>query len=433
MNRNIYALATPPGYSALAIIRVTGVDSHKILKKIFKPIAKRQKNYVATRGNFSNIDDVVCIKYPDKRSFTGERSFEIIFHGNPVIANLMFKRLESEGVVLANPGEFTLRSYLSGKINLVQAEAVSRLILSNSEKAAQAALKSLHDGFCDVIGDISDFVLKLFCEIEVRLNFPEDELLDNISWNYIRQELIEYIRKVNRILETGDIGFKIKKGIIIAICGMPNVGKSTLLNSICGEKKSLVYNLPGTTRDSIEATISIYGYNFTFIDTAGINLNVCDPVEEMGIEQTKKNMRNANIVLYIEDSQSDEVLALNNLQGFVLEIVNKIDVSCNCKGISAYTGKGVKVLLKSILLFVFFNTNIDIKNEVMANKRQRFEFEKIYKSFNVILSYLIVKNPNEDLIVEELNQINLSLKNLNGQDVKKQVLNEIFDRFCIGK
>ncbi|QQG34870.1 MAG: tRNA uridine-5-carboxymethylaminomethyl(34) synthesis GTPase MnmE [Deltaproteobacteria bacterium] len=432
----IYALATPPGRSALALIRVSGPKSHDILKTVFKPLSGKQKNFVVTRGTFSGIDDVICVKYPNHKSFTGEKSFEVISHGNPVIISLIFEKLENAGAVFASPGEFTKRSFLSGKINLMQAESICALISAKSERLLKFALTSLSRENLSYLDAISELVIKLLSEIEVRLNFPE-ELIPCIQWGLYKNELRCLIDKIKTILKSHYFQTKMMEGFSIAICGMPNVGKSTLLNSISGQDKSLVYDLPGTTRDIIDVEFVTDGFSFTFIDTAGLHKDAQDPVEKMGIHKTKEKIKTVCLViaLVLETCNESMYFDLCLLENSIIEVFNKIDLHENCKGISGKTHCAISVLIKSVISIIFFEEDFSLEYNIAINKRQKNEFDKIYTGLNNVLLLLSENDAfgKEEFVAEELNYILTSLESLYGKNIRNGVLEQIFSSFCIGK
>ena len=304
-NDTICAVATPPGEGAIAVIRLSGSKSADILNKVFKKKGKfngfeSHKIYLGTiSDDEGTVDEVLVSFFKAPHSYTGEDIMEVSCHGSQYIQQRIIELFLSKGARLANPGEFTLRAFLNGKMDLSQAEAVADLIASHSKSAHSMAIKQMRGGFSHKIKELRHQLLNLASLMELELDFSEEdvEFADRNQFHKITDELIDELSKLKNSFKLGNV---LKKGIPVAIIGKPNSGKSTLLNAILNEEKAIVSDIPGTTRDSIEDTIIIQGHTFRFIDTAGLRQSD-DVVENLGIERTYDKIKQASIVLYVCD------------------------------------------------------------------------------------------------------------------------------------
>lgn len=318
INTNICALSTPQGSGAIAIIRISGKDTLDVVSKIFTPKGKKDAQpYLMRFGAIKDgerlIDECLVATFNGPHSYTGEDSAEIYCHGSSYIVQEILKLLLSHGVKMAEPGEFSKRAFLNGKLDLAQAEAVADLISSETSAAHQVALQQMKGGFSNELKQMRDSLLNLVSMMELELDFSEEdvEFADRTELNKLLAEVTE---KIGNLIESFTLGNVIKNGVPVAIIGATNTGKSTLLNTLLGEEKAIVSNIHGTTRDVIEDTINLGGITFRFIDTAGIR-ETQETIEIIGIERTYKKLQQASIVIMVLDSTRPEYFesSLHNL------------------------------------------------------------------------------------------------------------------------
>lgn len=450
----IVAIATPVGTGAIAVIRVSGEDTFKIVEKVFRPLRKEkklseQKGYTIHYGEIIDkdqvIDEVLVSVFRTPHSYTGEDSVEISCHGSLYIQQRIIELLVEAGARTAQPGEFTLRAYLNGKMDLSQAEAVADLINANSEVARQIAFKQLRGGISKELKTLRDKLVNFASLIELELDFAEEdvEFAD-------RQELMNLILEIKKhtqvLLSTFRYGNAVKDGIPVAIVGEPNVGKSTLLNLLLKEDRAIVSDIPGTTRDTIEDVISIKGILFRFIDTAGLR-QTQDTVEAMGIERTKQSINKAQIIIFMidaRDKQWKEKLSQiqeNLTDQKLILVVNKIDLTdkkLNLRDIdypvvylSAKYHKNIEELEKVLLQVIGYHRHS--QNEVILTNTRHYEalykadeaIDRVIEGINIGLS--------NDLLAEDVKIIMFYLGEITGEITTDELLGNIFASFCIGK
>src|SRR6476660_6384854 len=304
-NDTITALATPQGIGAIGIIRVSGDKTFEIVNKLFtsKDLSKQPSHTLhigLLKYNDTVLDEVVISLFKAPKSYTGEDVIEISCHGSAYVQEQILQALIKAGARLAKPGEFTQRAFLNGKLDLAQAEAVADLIASNTEASRRTSLQQMRGGFSHALKIIREQLLKFSALIELELDFSQEdvEFAD-------RKKLYELLReakeKVKTLLNSFRLGNVIKNGVQIAIIGKPNVGKSTLLNTLLNENRAIVSDIAGTTRDTIEETVNINGILYRLIDTAGLREHTSDIIESFGVERSMEKMRKADIVLYVFD------------------------------------------------------------------------------------------------------------------------------------
>src|SRR5210317_1742071 len=321
----IVALATPSGSGAIAVIRLSGNDALAIASKLFKSVSgksiEKQPTHTVHLGHITDgnrdLDEVLLTLFKNPNSYTGEDVIEISCHGSHYIQQQIIQLCLRNGCRMANPGEFTLRAFLNGKLDLSQAEAVADLIASDNEASHQIAMQQMRGGFSSEIAKLREELLNFASLIELELDFAEEdvEFADRTQF----KELINRILFVlKRLIDSFAVGNVIKNGIPVAIVGEPNVGKSTLLNALLNEDRAIVSEIAGTTRDTIEDEISIGGIGFRFIDTAGIR-ETQDVVESIGIKKTFEKIEQAQVVIYLFDAET----SMSNL-GVVLIEIEKI-------------------------------------------------------------------------------------------------------------
>lgn len=453
MNETICAVATKVG-GAIAIIRVSGPESISITDKVFRGIKNRKlsdaKAYTVNYGhiidkNEEEIDDVLVTVFRAPHSYTGENSIEISCHGSEYIVKCIIQVLIDAGCHQAEPGEYTRRAYLNGKMDLSQAEAVADLIASTNRATHKLALSQLKGHFSSELSLLRDQLLKITSLLELELDFSDHEELefaDRTELKSLAQKIDDRITTLAHSFETGNA---IKKGIPVAIIGKTNVGKSTLLNRLLHEDKAIVSDIHGTTRDVIEDTTQIHGITFRFIDTAGIR-KTDDTIEQLGIKRSYQKLEEATIVLWLLDSQptEEEINDMNTrCQGKrVIIVQNKVDkteqplnvepLTYNIIRLSAKFGTGINELCEA--LYKAADIPEISENSVIVTSARHYEaltraqisIQRVIESMDADLS--------GDLIAEDLRICLDELADITGGQITPQeTLNNIFKHFCVGK
>ena len=454
----ICALATAPG-GALGIIRISGPQSLEILSRIFtKDLSDARANTIhyghivehsADSAAVSQypIDEVLVSVFRAPHSYTGEDSAEISCHGSRYILNKVLELLIHNGCRMANPGEYTQRAYLNGKLDLSQAEAVADLIASTNQASHQLAISQLRGGISTELSRLREQLLRLTSLLELELDFSDHEDLEFAD----RTELLQLTNKIeNRIATLAhsfETGQAIKQGVPVAIVGKTNVGKSTLLNRLLKDERAIVSDIHGTTRDTIEDTIDINGITFRFIDTAGIR-QTTDQIEQIGISRTYQTIDRARIILWIIDAlpsttEQEDIEA--RCQGKSLIIVcNKSDKGVTVANatfnirysaflqISAKTGQGIDELETAI--YQAANIPDLSENDVIINNARHYEaLQRAHTSIIHVLEGLH-NELSADLLSEDLRQTLDILAEITGEQITPQeTLNNIFQHFCVGK
>ncbi|WP_299325022.1 tRNA uridine-5-carboxymethylaminomethyl(34) synthesis GTPase MnmE [uncultured Maribacter sp.] len=462
-NDTIIALATPAGAGAIAIIRLSGADAITIASKHFESVSGKilvnQKSHTIHLGYIKDgknvLDQALISIFKDPHSYTGENVIEISCHGSPYIQQQIIQLFLRNGCRTADAGEFTLRAFLNGKMDLSQAEAVADLISSDNAASHQIAVQQMRGGFSNEIKQLRTELLNFASLIELELDFSEEdvEFADRTQF----KELLTRIQKVlQSLIDSFAVGNVIKNGIPVAIVGEPNVGKSTLLNAFLNEERALVSDIAGTTRDTIEDEISIGGIGFRFIDTAGIR-ETQDVVEGMGIKRTFEKIEQAQVVLLLVDGSKlladdkklknividfEKIKNQNPLKPLVL-LVNKADTLSeddknkigayldDVKYLSAKTGEGVEELQNSLLEFV--NTGALRNNETIVTNTRHYN--SLLKSLEEIekVQFGMKANLSSDLMAIDVKEALYHLGEITGQVTNDELLGNIFANFCIGK
>ena len=443
----ICALATGGGISAIALIRVSGNESIKIVDKIFSKNLKEQQSHTVHFGNIIHddnvIDEVIITLFHKNQSFTGEETVEISCHGSKYIQNKILELLINSGVRLANPGEYTMRAFKNGKLDLSQAESIADLIESESEAAHKSAIQHLRGGFSKKLQQLRKKLIDFASLIELELDFSEEdvEFADRSQLN----NLLNVLQKeISSLINSFKIGNVIKNGIPVTILGAPNVGKSTLLNTLLNEDKAIVSDIAGTTRDSIEDEIIIKGYCFRFIDTAGIR-KTDDTIENLGIDKTISHAKKSSIIIYLMDASEkieNQLTNINTLdiedQEKVIKVINKIDVLNkleskidDCILISAKENIGIDELKDKIFDFTMINA-LDNNKTIVTNQRH---YEQLKNTLNEL--ELVIEGLNNglsgDLLAINIKQSLFHLGLITGEVSTDDLLSNIFGKFCIGK
>jgi tRNA modification GTPase len=439
----ICALATAPG-GALGIIRISGEQSLEILSRIFSKDVRDAKPNTIHYGHIGDIDEVLVSIFRAPHSYTGEDSAEISCHGSRYILNKVLELLVQNGCRMANPGEYTMRAYLNGKMDLSQAEAVADLIASTNQSTHQMAMSQLRGHFSSKLAQLREQLLKLTSLLELELDFSDHEDLefaDRSELMALTKTIYNHIEKLAHSFETGQA---LKQGIPVAIVGKTNVGKSTLLNALLKDDRAIVSDVHGTTRDTIEDTIDIHGINFRFIDTAGIR-QTSDQVEKIGINRTYAAIDKARIVLWIVDEEptqeelNEMMLLTDNKQLIVVR--NKIDktekqpftiVKFPLIEISAKQGTHLADLEQAIFDAADIPT-LQANNVIVTNARHYDALTRASHHLQRVVDGLEMQLSG-DLLSEDLRLALDTLAEITGgQITTNEVLGNIFEHFCVGK
>ena len=422
MKETICAIATATG-GALGIIRISGNQTLEILSHIFTKDLTKAKPNTIHYGHIADIDEVLVSVFRVPHSYTGEDSAEISCHGSRYILNKVLELLVQNGCRLANPGEFTQRAYLNGKLDLSQAEAVADLIASSNKATHDIALSQLRGHFSSELSLLRDQLLKLTSLLELELDFSDHEDLEFAD----RTELLELAQKIDaritHLADTFHTGNALKNGIPVAIVGAPNVGKSTLLNALVGEERAIVSDIQGTTRDAIEDTIQLGGITFRFIDTAGIR-HTDDHVERLGIDRSLGAAQRATIILMMTEPGVPYPDIPVRQDQTVIRIENKTET------FQAKYGIGLDNLRQQLIDAAPKTADTDI---IITNARH---YEALTLAHDSLLRVIegLHQQLSGDLLSEDLR---LTLNHLaditGGQITPQETLNNIFSTFCVGK
>lgn len=440
----IVAIATAKGKAGIGIIRVSGFNLTPIFQAICPsrnfPQAREAKLYNFFDGQGKIIDHGFVLFFPAPLSFTGEDVLEFQCHGNPIVLDILLERILELGAVLAQPGEFSLRAFLNGKIDLIQAEAIADLIDAKTEKAVYLAKQSLQGTFSIRIHELVKKIIAIRVEIEAWLDFPDDELEFGLI-DKQRAKLEELETDVSAIIHSTHVGCIMQEGITMVISGPPNIGKSSLLNQLSQNDTAIVTDIAGTTRDIIKESIQLDGFPVLLIDTAGIR-QTRDPVEMEGIRRAREAMKTADLILVLRDdfSNSDDAI-LEQIPAQIPRLIvqNKIDLSDGHYGkssennfirISAKYGLGIDVLKNEILKTVGV-----LDNEEGIFMARRRHLDALNQALCCVKKALLLalSDNQMDLIAEELFQAQQSLNSITGTYTNEDLLGQIFSSFCIGK
>ena len=460
-NDTIIALATPSGIGAIAVIRLSGDDAINIVSKFFKSISGKklnaQKTHTIHLGHIVTedvvLDEVLVSVFKNPKSYTGENVVEISCHGSTYIQQEIIQLFLANGCRMADNGEFTMRAFLNGKMDLSQAEAVADVIASNSSASHQMAIQQMRGGITNELKELRTKLLDFAALIELELDFSgEDvEFADRTQF----KDLVAKISTVlKRLIESFAFGNAMKNGIPVAIIGEPNVGKSTLLNALLNEEKAIVSDIAGTTRDAIEDEISIDGVLFRFIDTAGIR-ETQDIVESIGIKKAYEKAEKAQLIIFLIDANkfihsSDtfieeiETIKKRFPNKRVLVIANKVDtLSCHDSSIlqseiddlfllSAKQNEGLEALKKELTSLV--NIGALSNNETIVTNSRHFEaLNNALAAINSVQQGIDLEI-STDLFAIDIRECLRHLGTITGDyDVDKDILGHIFSNFCIGK
>lgn len=454
----ICAIATPIGEGGVAIIRISGENALSIASKIFVPKSKcdikSMKTYTMRYGNIMDIknqeiiDEVILSFMKAPSSYTGENVVEINCHGGVVSTNSVLNEVIKAGARLAEPGEFTKRAFLNGRIDLSQAEAVMDIITAKTELSMKAAMLQSKGALSREISELRKYLLNVLALIEYAVDFTEDDedIVDDNLILQIKDGVDKATVKIRNLLESADEGKIIRDGLNIVIVGKPNVGKSSLLNALLREKRAIVTDVPGTTRDIIEEYISLDGIPVKITDTAGIR-DTEDIVEKIGVEKSKEKIEEADLIILMLDisrdiDEEDRIIIDKIKDKKYIVLLNKVDLdrvitqdiinNLNNKiRISAKTGKGIDDLKKEIKQ-LFFNGKISSESLIISNSRHKQALYRALENCDIALNK-VKANEYLDLISIYITSAMKALGEITGDELEEDLLNKIFSEFCVGK
>jgi len=451
----IIALATPNGLGAISVIRISGLNAISVTEKLFKPKGNKklsnQKSHTVHLGhlmkNGHELDEVLVTLFKGPHSYTGENTIEISCHGSTFIQQEIIDLFIENGIRVANPGEFTLRAFINGKMDLNQAEAVADLIASENEGSHKLAMEQMKNGFSNDLKKLRAELLHFSSMIELELDFSQEDV-EFAERSEFKKLTVKIQTELEKLIDSFKSGNVLKNGISVAIAGKPNAGKSSLLNTLLNEDKAIVSDIPGTTRDSIEDSLVIDGINFRFTDTAGLR-ETEDIIESKGIEKTKEKINNARILIYLFDSNDTTFNEINSdMKSFkredlsVLLVRNKVDLKNTNQNlinqlekfeiieISANNIDSVSSLKKRLV------NEINILNPytdtVISNSRH---YEALMKALKAIkeVNMGLKSDISGDLLSVDIRKSIEHLAKITGEITNDDVLGNIFANFCIGK
>ncbi len=448
--KTIAAITTSIGSGGVGIIRISGEETLNIVKKVFVPVKPGElKPFSLKLGhiideNKTVVDQVLVSYFRAPKSYTGEDVCEINCHGGNMAVNRVLELVLQNGATLAEGGEFTKRAFLNGKLDLTQAEAVIDLINSKSEKEGKASIKQLEGKLGNEIRGIKDEIIGLLADIEANIDYPEYEDIEDVRREKIDEILENQINRLYKLEQSFESGKILKNGIMTAIVGKPNVGKSSLLNMLLKEERAIVTEIAGTTRDTIEECVTIKGITLRLIDTAGIR-ETEDIVENIGVEKSKKALENAELVLFLIDGSAGilpedrEILEVVKDKNHIV-LINKIDIknqeidinTDNVIRISAKTGEGIEDLENKIEE-MFNLKKLDTENEfIITNIRHKDLLNKARNGLKQAKETILNGLPI-DMISINIKTAIESLGEILGESISEDVLNKIFEKFCVGK
>lgn len=450
MNDSICAIATALGVGAISIIKISGDESISIVDSIFSGNLKKVKSHTINYGyivnNQEKIDEVLITVMHAPKTFTKENVVEINCHGGIAITNKILKLLIDKGCRLAEPGEFTKRAYLNGRIDLVEAEAISDLIFAETEKATKLAIGQIQGKLSSIINEIRAEILNIQANIEVNIDYPEYEDIEQLTNKKIKPKIKKIASKIKEMVDNSKDGKIIRNGLNIAIIGKPNVGKSSILNYLIDENKAIVTEIAGTTRDIVEGKIILKGILINFIDTAGIHYTE-DKVEKIGIKKSLEIIDNSDLIIFVIDNNN--VLSVDDLE--ILEMlknkkfiifINKSDLDKKIQ--NEYLNKYIVVEGNTIYnngldnlkekIIEIFNLSIIKSKDLtyLSNARQISLIEESYENIKSCLKTIEEKMPI-DIIAIDLKKTWDTLGKIIGESYEEELLDKLFSNFCLGK
>ena len=446
----IVALATPSGTGAIGVIRLSGPDAIIIANSVFKgKDLTKQASHTIHFGNIVDddmiLDEVLVSLFVGPKSYTRENIVEISCHGSAYIIESIIKLLIKKGARLAKAGEFTLRAFLNGQMDLSQAEAVADLIASNSKASQQVALQQLRGGFSNQLQGLRDQLVQFASLIELELDFAEEDV-EFANRDQLKKLIHDITRVISALVQSFELGNAIKQGVNTVIAGRPNAGKSTLLNALLNEERAIVSHIPGTTRDTIEEILNINGINFRLIDTAGIR-EATDAIEKIGVERTMEKIAQSALVIYVYDAATLIAEELNNdlaklqQQGVtILTVANKADLlslekieELNQSNIIAISAKEKTAIndLRSKIYHSAIKEQLDGNETLVTNIRHLEALQRTEEALTNVLRG--IDAVTSDFLSMDIKQALHYLGEITGAVTTDDLLDYIFSKFCIGK
>ena len=462
INTTIAAIATSLTPAGIGIIRISGDEAFQIASKIFVDKNKNEINineshkikygFIYDKNKNEFIDEVILLPMKAPHSYTAEDVIEIQSHGSVIVLKRILNLVIENGARLAEPGEFTKRAFLNGRIDLSKAESVADLISSKNEYARKASLNELKGGMSDKINEYRKIILEDIAFIEAALDDPEHIEIADFKDDKLKSHIQNIKNELTHMIDNYDNGRVIKEGINTCIIGKPNVGKSSLLNVLLNEERAIVTDIAGTTRDVIKESINLGGITLNIIDTAGIRENKngnenIDKVESIGIEKAKQEAKNADLILYVLDAtkeidDEDKILIDELKNKKIIFILNKSDlltshpVGANCVNASIYFSAKTRLGLTELtdtITQMFINNKIDFNTEIFISNERKLNLIKDAVNSLSNVEEAINSGISEDFLTIDLNDAYVSLSKVLGEEIDDDLANEIFSKFCMGK
>ena len=448
----IAAVSTPPGIGGISCIRISGEKAFKIAEQVFSCSKKFKdiKSHTVTYGKIINrdkelLDEVILLKMKKPKTYTRENVVEIHCHGGSVVTRNVLELLFSEGAIPAQPGEFTKRAFLNGRIDLSQAEAVMDLINSKTQKSEKSAIMQLEGRTGSEIKKIRQMTIELLSHIAISIDYPEYED-DKITMEEVSEEVVSIKSDLLKLIENFDTGRILREGLNVAVLGPPNAGKSTFINKVTGEEKAIVTHIPGTTRDVLEIQFSLKGYPIVLHDTAGIR-KTDDFIERIGIEKSLKVKEKSELIILVLDAErglDNETKSLidQSDKSETIFVINKTDIKDGVE-IGRYIGN--ENIIKGILSNDFGTSdildaiqariekgNISISDIAVTNARHKLHIDAALLSLEKAIE-TGMNNGFLDLMAVDLNIVAEELGKITGENTGEDIIKTIFERFCVGK
>jgi tRNA modification GTPase len=458
MQDTIAAVSTPPGEGGVGIVRISGDKALKIASEIIRTKNNKTIRFQSRKAHFGLvmdpetsqvIDEVLVIYMPAPNSYTTQDVVEVNCHGGPVVLKRVLNLVISCGARPAEPGEFTKRAFLGGRLDLTQAEAVMDLIKARTDQAGMVAMSQLKGVLSERINHLREDLINFMLDLEVRIDFCEDDV-SPLDENYKENKISDVLKSISRILADFEKGKIYRDGIRACIIGPPNAGKSTLLNTLTGEDRAIVTPIPGTTRDRIEETINLRGIPVVIIDTAGLRESD-DPVESIGIQKTKEAYENADLILLVIDASSDEKFDISEItrttgKQKILVVLNKIDIDNRFSGeasgeffeglnyveVSLKEGTNIDNLEKSIIDMISQGNLAPPSDIILCNSRHRDALQRA-ESHLENARFSVQQGMPDDFITIDLNAALDALGDIVGKVAYEELMDRVFSQFCIGK
>jgi tRNA modification GTPase len=426
----IVALITGVLPSPVAWLRLSGPDAYEVARNVFHPWPEFPKSQQAVYGGYAHGDDGIALPFPEGHSYTGEETVELSLHGSPFSVRTLLDACMSAGARQASPGEFTMRAFMNGRLDLTEAEAVAETIEAETERELKEALRVRGGALSLAVSGIRSELLDVLAAIEASVDFSEE--IGEVDHIKIADSSAQIANRIATLLIRGRRAYLARRGLRVAIVGQPNSGKSSLLNALLGFNRAIVSPSPGTTRDTIEESVQINGVRIILTDTAGLREGQ-DEVEKLGVERTADAAKHADLLIYVYDAargwtSTDDDL-LSRLEGPVILVGNKCDIASAAVGIAASAKEGTGVELVSAALTSDLNYEL---TDPAVNDRQQALLQLAQSSVNECSEAASAELP-PDLLSTLLNEAILQLGRITGETATPDMLDEIFSRFCIGK